>query len=293
MDEKPFYLSKEVLKVLSVETRVEILKALNERQMTESELSRKLNKHVTTIDEHLNCLKETGLVERIETAGKKWIYYKLTSHGKSIIQPKSYTNIVLLLSVALIAIITGWFLLPALFNVSGTGAGTPTGTVLDYGTLILMITDKFDLSNVSSINITIEAVDAHKTGADWVTVVNDSKTFNLVEIIGVEEFLGESNLTLGNYTQIRLVISNASLTINDTEHDLKIPSEEIKLVHPFTIEANKTTTLTLDFVAADSIVEQEKSYSLKPTIKIIDEATKSQSIGLKVIDIPERMPNIK
>jgi DNA-binding transcriptional ArsR family regulator len=278
MDEKPLSLSKDVLKVLSVDTRVEILKALNERQMTASELSRRLGKHVTTIDEHLNHLKEAGLVERLEIAGKKWIYYRLTRNGRSIIQPKSYTNIVLLLTISLLAIITGLFLAPTLFNgpslitnVTSNGSSpSGGGNLLEYGTLTLKVTDKFDLNNVTSINITIGAVDVHKTGADWVTVVNTSKSFNLIELIGVEEFLGESNLTLGNYTQIRLEIAKASITINGSEQDLRIPSGEIKLIHPFTIEANKTTTLVLDFVAADSIVQQGKDYALKPTIKITE-----------------------
>ncbi len=157
------------------------------------------------------------------------------------------------------------------------------------GTLVLKITDKVDLTNVSSIDITIDKVEVYKavigeivnetnetietnetTTAGWETVVNESKSFDLIEITGVEEFLGEKTLTAGRYTQIRLEISDAKITIEDIQHDLKIPSKKIKLIHPFTIEANKTTTLVLDFDASESVVKAGPQYILKPVIKIIE-----------------------
>ena len=157
------------------------------------------------------------------------------------------------------------------------------------GTLVLKITDKIELTNVTSIDITIDKVEVHKaeigqavnetnetietnetTTAGWETVVDESKSFNLIEIIGVEEFLGEKTLSTGKYTQIRLEISDAKITVEDTQHDLKIPSKKIKLIHPFTIEANKTTTLVLDFDASESVVKAGPQYILKPVIKVIE-----------------------
>lgn len=90
MDEEEFKVSKSLLKTLTVDTRTNILKALDNRPMTASELSRKLDKHVTTISEHLQKLKNSNLVERVERPGRKWVYYKLTRPGRSIINPESY-----------------------------------------------------------------------------------------------------------------------------------------------------------------------------------------------------------
>jgi len=100
--------------------------------------------------------------------------------------------------------------------------------------------------------------------------VNESKSFNLIEITGVEEFLGEKVLSSGRYTQIRLEISNATITIEDEQHELKIPSKKFKLIRSFTIEANKTTELVLDFDASDSVVKAGQKYILKPVIKVIE-----------------------
>ena len=89
-DEEKLKISKKLLKTLTVATRTDILKNLEKRPMTASELSRKLGKHVTTVSEHLNVLKKSELVERIERPGRKWIYYRLTKPGQRIVHPTSY-----------------------------------------------------------------------------------------------------------------------------------------------------------------------------------------------------------
>ena len=89
-EEEIFRVSKKLLKTLTVDTRTDILKTLEKRPMTASELSRKLGKHVTTISEHLNLLKKSNLVERVERPGRKWVYYRLTKSGERILHPSSY-----------------------------------------------------------------------------------------------------------------------------------------------------------------------------------------------------------
>lgn len=157
------------------------------------------------------------------------------------------------------------------------------------GTLFLMVTDKVELGNISSIDITISKVEVHKAGtgetanetnetietnetttAGWETVVDGSMSFDLIEITGIEEFLGAETLSAGKYTQIRLEISDGKITINDIEHDLKIPSQKFKLIHPFMIEKDEVTTLVLDFDASESVVKAGQRYILKPVVKIIE-----------------------
>jgi DNA-binding transcriptional ArsR family regulator len=89
-DEERFEVSKKLLKTLTVDTRTDILKSLENRPMTASELSRQLNKHVTTVSEHLDILNKSNLIERVERPGRKWVYYKLTKPGQRILHPESY-----------------------------------------------------------------------------------------------------------------------------------------------------------------------------------------------------------
>ncbi len=60
------------------------------------------------------------------------------------------------------------------------------------------------------------------------------------------------------------------MTIDGVEHDLTIPSKTVKLVKPFNIVANQTTTLIMDFDATESIQSAgTDKYVMKPTIKVI------------------------
>jgi DNA-binding transcriptional ArsR family regulator len=108
--EEEFKVSKKLLKALATETRTNILKSLEKRPMTASELSRSLGKHVTTVCEHLDVLRESDLVERVERPGRKWIYYRLTKPGESILHPKSYKWIFVFVTTFL-TFIGGWYLL--------------------------------------------------------------------------------------------------------------------------------------------------------------------------------------
>jgi hypothetical protein len=118
--------------------------------------------------------------------------------------------------------------------------------------------------------------DDNSTGG-WHTIVNESKTFDLIALQNATALLGEKNLSTGKYTQIRLIVEQAIITINNSsgkreELNLKIPSNKVKLIKPFWIYSNETTVLTLDFEVNKSIHKTGKDkYIMKPTIKVIQE----------------------
>jgi len=88
-------IDKNVLKALSNETRQEIIKLMTKRPYTASELSKKLNKHVTTITEHLTILEKAGLVRRKDSTNK-WVYYCLSEKGEKLFKPKYYSWVITL-----------------------------------------------------------------------------------------------------------------------------------------------------------------------------------------------------
>lgn len=86
---------------------------------------------------------------------------------------------------------------------------------ISYGTLEIRAIDA-PPSGVSSIVITTSSVSVHKEGESentWITVVDEEKTFDLVDIQGAEVFLGEQEIATGNYTQIRLDVTNVMVTL--------------------------------------------------------------------------------
>lgn len=116
-----------------------------------------------------------------------------------------------------------------------------------------------------------ECTDEVTDVASWFTIVNGSKSFDLIQLQGVKDFLGTKELGAGKYTQIRLTIEDAKLEINGEEQPIKIPSGRIKLVRNFNIVDGETTTLTLDFDAKKSVHKAGSRYIMKPTIKVIQE----------------------
>ena len=133
--------------------------------------------------------------------------------------------------------------------------------------------------NITEALVTISGIEVHlasggnnTTTAEWKMVVEEQQTFDLVGIRNVKEFLGSKNLTAGVYTQIRLHIDEALVTINGTQYDLQIPSESIKLVKGFRIIDGETTTLTLDFDVNESVHKTgSDKYIFQPTIIVIQE----------------------
>ncbi|MFO8078456.1 MAG: winged helix-turn-helix domain-containing protein [Thermoplasmatota archaeon] len=105
-------LNKEAFKALASETRLDIIKTLDGKQMNLTELSTNTKLNKATLHEHLKKLIDTGLVKKKQRPGHKWVYYKLSWKGESLLHPEN-TKIVVLFTtsfVALFAAITQIFL---------------------------------------------------------------------------------------------------------------------------------------------------------------------------------------
>ena len=105
MEEPVTIVDRVVLKVLAVDTRMDILKELSQGNRTPSDLGKILNKSDATIVEHLNALCKAGLVNRTEQPGKKWVFYSLTERGYGIIKSKSRKLIIVITTSLLSGVI--------------------------------------------------------------------------------------------------------------------------------------------------------------------------------------------
>jgi len=92
-------LDRPTLKALAGETRVRILKLLDKKQMTPSDIANELGMSLPTVGEHLNALVKAELVEREETT-RKWKYYSLTQKSRMLLHPNT-TAIWLVLGIFL------------------------------------------------------------------------------------------------------------------------------------------------------------------------------------------------
>jgi DNA-binding transcriptional ArsR family regulator len=99
MFEPKVTLDQASFRALASETRIAILRALAEHQMTLTELAERLGISKPGVMKHLELLQEAGLVLR-EDAERKWIYYRLTTKGERILDPER-TRIALALGFSL------------------------------------------------------------------------------------------------------------------------------------------------------------------------------------------------
>jgi len=149
---------------------------------------------------------------------------------------------------------------------------TPLPSVTVTGILQVRVTDAPAEYEVSAIYVTIANLEVHQSGeeADWTMIIDGSRTFELLELEGVEEIWGEEEIEVGHYTQIRMDVESVKATIDGEDKDVFLPSGKLKLVGSFEIEAEKTTILTLDFDADKSLVFLGSGeVNFKPVIKLI------------------------
>ena len=99
-------IDKRVLEALASDTRVAILKELDKRQKTVTELSDSLGMAKSSVHEHLAKMVEAGLIEKEENE-RKWTYYRLTPKGQKILHPGDRTKILVLVGSSILTFLAG------------------------------------------------------------------------------------------------------------------------------------------------------------------------------------------
>lgn len=132
---------------------------------------------------------------------------------------------------------------------------------------------------VSGLLLTISKVEVHvaylssqsKPLDTWETLnIGGPKTVDLVQLAkgGLASF-GLTKLAAGQYTEVRMYVTNASAKLPDgTTVPLDIPGKFniVRVVHPFTVIAGANTNLTIDFDAQNSVIKAGDQYKLKPVV---------------------------
>ena len=110
-------LDMDTFKALASDTRLDILRTLDGKKMSLKDISAATKLNKATLHEHLVKLNEVGLVKRKEREGHKWVTYKLTWKGESLLHPEN-TRIVVMFSITFVALWAG--VIQLLWYVKGT-----------------------------------------------------------------------------------------------------------------------------------------------------------------------------
>ena len=124
-------------KALASDTRLDILRTLDGKKMSLKDISNATNLNKATLHEHLSKLNEAGLIKKKEREGHKWVYYKLSWKGESLLHPEN-TKIVVLFATTFIALWAGiiqmiWYVRGRMTDIGSDlyyaqkdGAGSPS-----------------------------------------------------------------------------------------------------------------------------------------------------------------------
>ncbi|MFH1780298.1 MAG: metalloregulator ArsR/SmtB family transcription factor [Candidatus Micrarchaeota archaeon] len=154
-------LDAESFKALSSDTRVSILKKLNERKMTASELSTDLEISVQAVSTHLATMEKAGLVSRVESH-RKWVYYELTEKGLNIVSPGRKAFLVVLSVLALFAVVLGAFIFTQLsIPIASSAVMTPpvfdravgSGALTDFQSILIAESNQKNSAYLESLSL--------------------------------------------------------------------------------------------------------------------------------------------
>ncbi len=177
------------------------------------------------------------------------------------------------------AVVVGGLMI-ALMGCSKSGSPTSPGS----GSMQVNMVDA--PASYDEVNIVVDSVQAHTAGSDstsgWITINSTPATYDLLAYTdGNFAVVGDAQLPVGQYTQVRLKIgSGSNVVVNGQMHPLTIASgfqTGVKLNVNATIQANVKYTLALDFDANRSIVQTgdtaHANFMLKPVIRTSTTAT--------------------
>ena len=173
-----------------------------------------------------------------------------------------------------------------LFFYTGCTQDTTTNPTDAQGQLKISMVDS--PAQFDEVNIVVTRVEVHmadSTEGSWMIVNPVPHTYDLLQLAnGASVVLGDTFLTAGHYTQIRLVLGEGSnVVINGDTIPLTIPSgmqTGVKLNHEFDIEPNNLYELMLDFNAGQSIhITGNGKYIMNPVIRVMPVVTSGTISG--------------
>lgn len=183
-------------------------------------------------------------------------------------------------------------ILVGLATIVATGGGNGGGdSSSSTGTLSMDIADAKPLlpAGTENVWITFEELLVHKSGGGWISLplAQTPYTIDLYQF-----YYGKSthlvppvSLETGKYTQIRIVISEAEIKIDDKIFPVTISSENLKTDKnfAFTVTGGGAVDVTIDFDLSKSIVVTglpgATSYKLKPVLHIVKTLEAATIIG--------------
>ncbi len=166
---------------------------------------------------------------------------------------------------------------------SGTSAENPVSPpiVADTGVLEIRVTDA-PAYDISAVHVTISNIEVHRIdqsnaknnqeiaeGTGWETAIEESRTFELLELRGINAVLDSIEFEAGRYDQIRMNIEEVMVTVDDKTISARLSGDQLEVMGSFDIEDSTRTVVTMDFDAAESVlITSEGKVIFEPVVTV-------------------------
>lgn len=150
-------------------------------------------------------------------------------------------------------------------------------------------------ANYDEVNVEIIGVEIKGSAAGTILMDVVPGIYNLLDLTGgIDTLIATAGIPAGKLQQIRLILGqNNTIVVDGISHPLQTPSamqSGLKLQVHEELVGGVSYSILLDFDAAQSVVDQGNGqYSLKPVIRVVDEAI-SGSIAGNVIPAMASIP---
>ncbi len=209
-------------KALASDTRLDILKALDGKKLSLTDICKATNLNKATLHEHLSKLYEAGLVKKNEREGHKWVYYKLSWKGEGLLHPEN-TKIVVMFGITFISLLVAVMLLvnfaqPIILGMAETyGDTTRIYKAEDEGIFLIPRDYNYEfLGEIDAKEKTVGNITSEfQKKAQIQNVVGNSFTNNQIR------WITPSNIQIENDQYVLFnVLRGSNVSTNDSENNL-------------------------------------------------------------------------
>ncbi len=271
------------------ETKNSILKLLEQKNKTLSEISNELGLAPSTVSQHLQELETSGAIEEVENEHiRKWKYYRLNPNYKDnaglmgIVNRKVADSRVFYYIIGIVAIVAIAYFASAYLNIGVPASPFYSGNVthanatlsLSGATYVpLRLTDPPKVPEGTSalmINYSAIGVRSNSTGK-W-TYSNASGSVNLISLVNVSKMIGGVSVSTNDIIDMaRFNITSATITINGTSYNVIVPNSQVSAHIVGNDKVNSSNGVLLDFTPVVAAIYTNTStiFMMVPSLKAV------------------------
>ncbi len=270
-------------------TKSEIIKLIGSGKKTMSELSAKLGLAPSTVSQHLQELKDNGVISEVDNPHiKKWKYYKINSpadgpgeaQANTASAGRSIPRQVYYLGILVMAAIAGYLVISSMPAVHSSGQLSGSEYVP------LMITDPPIVPNgttalyISYSSVGIRFTSDGKTSWDY---SNTSGTINALSLVNASQVIG--GITLPNSSVIDSAvfnISSASIVINGTTYGVAVAQHQISASVTGSLNGSSGVLMALSPTVITSYTSNSTIFVMVPSLSAVIVQRRPPSNGYNV-----------